>query len=97
MVDLIVITPHGIDAETEVYHCDVEGKTPIECLKEIWKRDLSYFNKSHIVDKYRTTFIEKDEEADIYFIDSTYYHYELSYASSLKDYFKYSHIEGSET
>ena len=87
MVDLIVIIPHGIDAEIEIYHCDVENKTPIECLKEMWKKDLDSFDKRYL-NICKTKFFEGNEEADIYFIDGTYYHYELSFACSLKNYLK---------
>lgn len=87
MVDLIVIIPHGIDAEIEIYHCDIENKTPIECLKEMWRKDLDSFDKRYL-NLCQTKFYEENEIAYIKFIDGTYYRYELSFASSLKNYLK---------
>lgn len=90
MINLIVITPHGIDTETEIYHCDAKDMTPIQCLKKIWERDLEYFKDNKIVNSDLTCFIEGNEEAYLYFKDGSYYYYELSFASSVVDFFKHS-------
>jgi hypothetical protein len=90
MINLIIITPHGIDTETEIYHCDAKDMTPIQSLKKMWERDLAYFKDGKTINPDLTCFIEGNEEAYLYFKDGSYYHYELSYASSITNFFKYS-------
>ena len=90
MINLIVITPHGIDTETEIYHCDARDMTPIQSLKKIWEIDLEYFKNDKTINPDLTCFIEENEEAYLYFNNGSYYHYELSFASSVTSFFKYS-------
>lgn len=93
MINLIIVSPHGINTETEIYHCDAKDMTPIQCLKKMWEADLKYFSKnsgSKEVNTNLSTFTEENEEAYLYFKDGSYYHYELSFASSITSFFKYS-------